>query len=254
MVSVIPAGSVMLAVVVEIQPLLVVTVTVQVPTAKLLAVAAVPPLGAHEQVYGVVPPTGVTVADPFVPPKQEIFTSTIESVAAGVTVTVTVAVLIHPDAAVPVTVQVVVAAGLAETVAPVVALKPVAGDQEQVLAPEAVNVPAMPAHIVIGDTEITGSEFTVTITVVVFTHPTADVPVIVQVVVAAGLAETEVPVVALKPVAGAHVQVDAPLAVNVPAIPEQIVIGVQETVGKGFTVTITVAVFTHPATEVPVTV
>ena len=38
----------MLAVAVEIQPLLVVTVTVYVPKVKPLAAAPVPPLGVHE--------------------------------------------------------------------------------------------------------------------------------------------------------------------------------------------------------------
>jgi hypothetical protein len=143
---------------------------------------------------------------------------------------------------------------LAETEDPVVALKPVAGDHEYVLAPEAVNVPAIPVQIVIGETEITGSGLTVTITDAVFIHPAAEVPVTVYVVVAAGFAETEVPVVALKPAAAAHEYVEAPEAVSVPAMPEQIVIGGTVTVGKGFTVTTTVVVFTHPATEVPVTV
>ena len=98
-----------------------------------------------------------------------------------------------------------VAAGFAETEAPVVALKPVAGDHEYVFAPDAVSVPAMPVHIVIGETEITGSGFTVTITDAVFTHPAAEVPVTVYVVVDAGLAETLVPVVALNPVEAAQV-------------------------------------------------
>ena len=48
----------------------------------------------------------------------------------GFTVTVTVVVLLHPAALVPITVYVVVAAGLAVTVAPVVADKPVEGLHE----------------------------------------------------------------------------------------------------------------------------
>lgn len=47
----------------------------------------------------------------------------------GFTVMATLAVLVHPFAAVPVTVYVVVTAGVAVTAAPVVALSPVAGDQ-----------------------------------------------------------------------------------------------------------------------------
>ena len=68
--------------------------------------------------------------EPLFPPKQETFTFVVVSVAGGVTVTVTDVVLVHPVAAVPVTVYVVVDPGLAVTVAPVVALSPVAGDQE----------------------------------------------------------------------------------------------------------------------------
>jgi hypothetical protein len=51
-------------------------------------------------------------------------------------------------------------------------------------------------------TVVTGIGLTVTVTVVVLVHPAAEVPVTVYVVVAGGLAETEVPVVALNPVAG----------------------------------------------------
>jgi hypothetical protein len=51
-------------------------------------------------------------------------------VGCALTVTVTVCVLVHPAAEVPVTVYVVVVAGLAVTVAPVVADNPVAGDHE----------------------------------------------------------------------------------------------------------------------------
>jgi hypothetical protein len=51
-------------------------------------------------------------------------------VGIGFTVIVTVAVAVHPFTEVPVTVYVVVAAGLPVTVAPVVVLKPVAGAHE----------------------------------------------------------------------------------------------------------------------------
>jgi hypothetical protein len=114
-----------------------------------------------------------------VPPKQETFTFVIDNVADGVTVTTTVAVFTQPEAAVPVTVYVVVPAGFAETVAPVVALRPVAGLHEYVFAPEAVTEPAIPAQIVIGGTVIVGNGFTVTITEAVLTQPAADVPVTV---------------------------------------------------------------------------
>jgi hypothetical protein len=78
--------------------------------------------------------------------------------------------LLHP-AVVPVTVYVVVAAGLAVTVAPVVADSPVAGDQLYVVAPVAVSVvPAPPAQIATsGDTPTVGRALTVTVAVLV--HP-----------------------------------------------------------------------------------
>jgi hypothetical protein len=55
------------------------------------------------------------------------------------TVTVTCAVAVQP-LAVPVTVYVIVEEGLAETLAPVVALRPVAGDHVYEFAPLAVRV------------------------------------------------------------------------------------------------------------------
>jgi hypothetical protein len=72
--------------------------------------------------------------------------------------------------------------------------------------------------------------------------------------VAEGLAETEVPVVALSPAGIDQVYVEAPLAVSVPATPLQIVMAGTVTVGSGLTVTTTVVVFIQPAAEVPVTV
>lgn len=56
------------------------------------------------------------------------------------TVIVTCAVAVQPLTSVPVTVYVVVEDGLAETLAPVVLLRPVGGDHEYVFAPLAVNV------------------------------------------------------------------------------------------------------------------
>ena len=53
----------------------------------------------------------------------------------------------------------------------------------------------------------------------VFIQPLASVPVTVYVVVLAGVATTEGPVVGVIPVVGLHVYVDAPLAVMVTAVP-----------------------------------
>lgn len=71
-----------------------------------------------------------------------------------------------------------------------------------------------------------------------------------------GLAVTVAPVVVLKPVAGDHEYVEAPLAVNATEPPEQMAgaDGVMLTVGSGFTVTATVAVLVQPVVAVPVTV
>ena len=68
---------------------------------------------------------------------------------------------------------VVVAAGFAVTLAPVVALKPVAGDQVYVLAPLAVSDVEFPSQMegAEGETETAGEGFTVTVTVAVLVHP-----------------------------------------------------------------------------------
>ena len=60
-------------------------------------------------------------------PMQIALLETPPKVATGLTVTVTNVKLIHPPASVPVTVYVVVTAGFAETLVPVVEDKPAAG-------------------------------------------------------------------------------------------------------------------------------
>ena len=104
-----------------------------------------------------VPPAGLPVNVTGAAFTQSGPTGVIVTVGNGFTVTVTVAVLLHP-AVVPVTVYVVVAPGLAVTVAPVVADSPVAGDQLYVVAPVAVSVVAAPpAQIAtFGDTPTVG--------------------------------------------------------------------------------------------------
>ena len=95
---------------------------------------------------------------------------------------------------------------MADTVAPVLALKPVLGVQVYVLAPVAVRVVLLPGQIDDGGgTTITGLGLTVTVTVVVPVHPLISVPVMVYVVVVPGLAFTVAPVLALNPIFGAHV-------------------------------------------------
>lgn len=63
------------------------------------------------------------------------------------------------------------------------------------------------------------------------------------------------PVVEDKPVAGLQLYVEAPPALSDVLVPLQIVTeGETATVGLGFTVTTTVAVFVHPFASVPVIV
>jgi hypothetical protein len=127
-----------------------------------------------------------------------------------------------------------------------------------VFAPLAVTLTEPPAQYEgeDGESVTVGEGFTVTVTVVVLVHPAPLVPVIVYVVVTVGEAETVAPVVALNPVAGAQAYVLAPLAVMLTELPLQIVgaAGFLVTVGKGFTVTVTVVVFVQPAALVPVMV
>ena len=70
------------------------------------------------------------------------------------------------------------------------------------------------------------------------------------------MATTGVPVELLKLVAGLQVYVLAPVAVNVDVVPTQTVAedDVKVKVGNGFTVTVTVSLFTHPAALVAFTV
>ena len=64
----------------------------------------------------------------------------------------------------------------------------------------------LPLHIGAGvGTVIVGGGFTATATVVVFTQPLPSVPVMVYVELIVGLAVTNEPVVALKPVDGVHI-------------------------------------------------
>jgi hypothetical protein len=146
----------------------------------------------------------------------------------------------------------------AVTVAPVVALRPVAGLHVYVFAPDALSRVFTPGHtgFAPADAETVGSGFTVTVTLAVFVQPAALLPVTVYVVVAEGFAVTVAPLVLLSPVAGLQLYVAPPEAVNEVEAPAQIAgaEGLTEIVGNGFTVTVTVPVPVHPLAAVPVTV
>lgn len=93
---------------------------------------------------------------------------TVPPVNAAPTVTTTVVDELQPDV-VPVTVYVVVLAGLAVTVAPDVADKPVEGDHAYVVAPDAVN-DTLPEGAMVadeGDTAIVGRVVTVAVPVAI---------------------------------------------------------------------------------------
>jgi hypothetical protein len=163
------------------------------------------------------------------------------------TVTLTVAVLVHPDVLVPVTVYVVLVLGVTVMLA---VLPPVL--QLYVLAPLAVNVDDSPLFIVAGFAEAVtvGNGFTVTVTVAVPVHPAVLVPVTVYVVVELGYTVLLDPLPRLCD----HVYVLAPPAVNTELAPEHIDDGeaVAYTDGGVFTVTLIDAVPVHPPL-VPVT-
>ena len=98
---------------------------------------------------------------------------------AGLTLIVTAFVFEQLFPFVPVTVYVMVEVGVAETFAPVVELRLVAGDQTYVLAPLAESVVGEPPQIVVRFAEAitVGNEFTVTFTEEVDEQPIASVTV-----------------------------------------------------------------------------
>ena len=126
------------------------------------------------------------------------------------------------------------------------------GCQVYVDAPLAVSVVELFGHTTLFPlTVIVGIGLTVTVIVAVFVHPAAEVPVTVYVVVDAGVTVAD----AVEIFPGIQLYVEAPLAVSVVEDPAQIeFVPVAVTVGSAFTVTVIVAVFVHPAAEVPVTV
>lgn len=95
---------------------------------------------------------------------------------------------------------------------------------------------------------------TVTVLVAVLVQVLTSVPVTVYTVVLPGLAITEFPLVALKPEAGLHAYVFAPLAFKFILPPLQTVPLFTETCGIAFTVTVVVFAFEQLLASVPVTV
>jgi len=150
-----------------------------------------------------------------------------DTVGNGFTVTVTVAVPVHPAVLVPVTVYVVVALSVTVLLAPV----PNPPDQLYVLAPLAVNSELAPEHIAAGlaDADTVGNGFTVTVTVAVPVHPAVLVPVTVYVVVALGVTVLLAPV----PNPPDQLYVLAPLAVKTVLCPEHIILGLALTDNTG---------------------
>jgi hypothetical protein len=99
---------------------------------------------------------------------------------SGLTVTITVSVLIQPLLFVPVTAYVVVAVGDAKGDAQAVQERPVDGLHTYVLAPEAESVVDVPAQTAVSLPALTaGNGFTVRVNVAVPVQPTPDVPVTV---------------------------------------------------------------------------
>ena len=85
---------------------------------------------------------------------------------------------VQPTPDVPVIVYVVVVVGFAVTEPPVVADRPVAGLQENAFAPAAVSIVLPPIQMTfVPVTEMTGTEFTATVTLAESKHPAALVPV-----------------------------------------------------------------------------
>ena len=92
--------------------------------------------------------------------------------------------------------------------------------------------------------------------VLLFWQLLPSVPVTVYVTLAVGVATTLVPLVALNPVEGLQLYTTAPPAVKVVLLPLHNADEPADTVtvGKGFTVIVTVFVFWHELPSVPVTV
>ena len=114
---------------------------------------------------------------------------------------------------------------------------------------------AKPGHVDANDA-LTETRFTVIVRVAVLLQPLALVPVTVYVVVTDGIQFIGVPLDALRPVVGDHEYVEPPVAVSDVELPNHTIVVVLPAVivGRAFTVTALVVVFTHPLASVPVIV
>jgi hypothetical protein len=192
-------------------------------------------------------PLAVSVVEP--PVQMDALFALAPTTGDVFTFMVRVAVEVHPFAAVPVTVYVVVAAGVTDTGEPDNA----PGIQLYVEAPVAESVTVLPEQMVVveEDALTTGDGFTLITCVAVPLQPLL-VPVTVYVVIAVGETLTVAPV--SEP--GIHVYVVAPVAVMATELPLQMVVVGEDTltVGVGLTVIVRVAVLVQPFAAVPVTV
>ena len=105
-VALIAVGCVIVKLRVVVHPFASVMVAVYVPAQSAVALAPVPPEGAHAYVYGAVPPEAVTEATPVQLPLHSTFVCDPVVVKAGGCVMLKVRVVVHPFASVTVTVYV----------------------------------------------------------------------------------------------------------------------------------------------------
>ena len=88
------------------------------PAVNAVAEEPLPPEGAHEYVYGAVPPEATTAAVPVLPPKQSTGVEEVVAVSWVGSVTVVIAVVVQPLASVTVAVYVPAARAVAEEPVP----------------------------------------------------------------------------------------------------------------------------------------
>lgn len=232
---------------VPVQPDPSVPVTVYVVVDIGVSVTFAPDNDPGIQLYVAAPnPSSVTVSP------AQIVEGVATAVTAGdtSTVMVTTSVAVHPFPSVPITVYVVLLAGMTETGLPEIA----PGFHSYVAAPLPVSSTGEPEQTVVksADALTVGTGRTVTGTVAVFVQPLASVPVTVYVMDDAGTSVTVLPLAAI----GAQLYVSAPVASSVTVLPAQSGSTSAKAfrAGNGFTVTVTVSVPIQPLMSVPVTV